>query len=491
MSAIKKRPLNIHRFNTTNRINRLKKLNNDNKSTSEGNNDNDSGKSQQALTKSLGRDSNEYLETLIIQTLFPNSSREENSLRSLLPALTSSNNIDLQLYAFISLFLKKFLISWYNNVTDDYQFEFLNEVLYLLAHITRFLEVRLRKLNLIDFLFDDLFIIFDSHLLNYSRLIDLNDSLLLPIPSLPTSSKNINENLIVTFQKLDYHPGCDDETLYLKLISYNFLNKILTADELNSKLSLNFLSTITNEFFLKQMVDKLSEPYIIWEIIGSCCDAILQKEKPRTEIVNEADDNSNNDSGILRSLFHAIAYTTSALSNDKSKSVGETSYHVFEFLNHLLNLNDKAPLSYSILKIINNNLHAKIRHLLRNLINNFLILKTFHNENFLISLISNLRLLFFPKDDELVLEERFIPTTEEELKTLMNEVKFKILKIFNDNLYFWCLKKFLYFQNDKLLETEVDNFLKSFEIKEINKHLILRLLDLMMLRIIDLPTASQ
>lgn len=75
-------------------------------------------------------------------------------LDALLPPLTSSNAVDIQLYAFIAVILNLFVQAWYNRITSDQQF--VDEIVQIIAHCTRGLEQRLRHVDLESLLLDEL-----------------------------------------------------------------------------------------------------------------------------------------------------------------------------------------------------------------------------------------------------------------------------------------------------------------------------------------------
>jgi sorting nexin-19 len=79
------------------------------------------------------------LETLT-EVLCPTS---QEPLDKALPALTSSANVDLELYALIALIFRDFVYKWYGQITNDVAF--VQEVVTVVAHVTRALEERLRK----------------------------------------------------------------------------------------------------------------------------------------------------------------------------------------------------------------------------------------------------------------------------------------------------------------------------------------------------------
>lgn len=80
----------------------------------------------------------------------------------LLPPLTSSNEVDLQLYAILAVILKEFVIAWYSKITPDHVF--VDEVIQVVAHCTRALEQRVRKVNLEALLLDELPQLVDTHI---------------------------------------------------------------------------------------------------------------------------------------------------------------------------------------------------------------------------------------------------------------------------------------------------------------------------------------
>jgi hypothetical protein len=80
----------------------------------------------------------------------------------LLPPLTSSNEVDLQLYAILAVILKEFVYVWYAKITPDHVF--IDEVIQVIAHCTRALEQRLRKVDLESILLDEVPQLIEAHL---------------------------------------------------------------------------------------------------------------------------------------------------------------------------------------------------------------------------------------------------------------------------------------------------------------------------------------
>lgn len=79
----------------------------------------------------------------------------------LLPPLTSRNDVDLQLYAIIAIVIRDFVQMWYSKITPDEAF--VDEIVAIIAHCTRALEQRLRKVDIESLLLDELPELFDRH----------------------------------------------------------------------------------------------------------------------------------------------------------------------------------------------------------------------------------------------------------------------------------------------------------------------------------------
>jgi hypothetical protein len=83
-------------------------------------------------------------------------------LEELLPPLTSSNKIDIQLYALIAVVLNLFVQTWYNKITPDQ--DFVANVVQIIAHCTRGLEQRLRDVDLEGLLLEELPAVLNEHI---------------------------------------------------------------------------------------------------------------------------------------------------------------------------------------------------------------------------------------------------------------------------------------------------------------------------------------
>lgn len=84
-------------------------------------------------------------------------------LQELLPPLTSSNDVDFQLYAIIAIIIKEYVYTWYAKITLDHGF--VDEVLRTVAHCTLALEERLRRIDVQQLVLDELPRLAEAHII--------------------------------------------------------------------------------------------------------------------------------------------------------------------------------------------------------------------------------------------------------------------------------------------------------------------------------------
>lgn len=70
--------------------------------------------------------------------------------------------MDLQLYAFLAIILREFVQSWYSKITTDENF--VAEIIHIIAHCSRALEQRFRKVDLESLLLDEIPDLLDKHI---------------------------------------------------------------------------------------------------------------------------------------------------------------------------------------------------------------------------------------------------------------------------------------------------------------------------------------
>ncbi|KAK6194261.1 hypothetical protein LQW54_011611 [Pestalotiopsis sp. IQ-011] len=187
----------------------------------------------------------------------------------LLPPLTSRNDVDLQLYALISVILKEFVQKWYSNITNDETF--VAEIVQIIAHFTRALEQRLRNVDLESLLFDELPELLDAHVRAYRTASNSAAK-----PPLEANHREIYHSLwpLPALSPLP-KPGDasstkaqnDNETAYRQLLVQGVLALLLPTEDLENECLTSLVGQILSELIIGNLVaKKLSEPWLLLEV---------------------------------------------------------------------------------------------------------------------------------------------------------------------------------------------------------------------------------
>ncbi|TQB71452.1 hypothetical protein MPDQ_007579 [Monascus purpureus] len=180
------------------------------------------------------------------------SSSAPQSLEELLPPLTSSNEVDFQLYALLAIIIKEFVYSWYSKITPDHLL--VNEIIQVVAHCTRALEQRLRQTNVTQLILDELPALVQSHIVSY-RLAQQQSKL----SGLPTSLRKV-------YHALNPHPGLspvpdpsdsqaiaqqqENEAIYRQLLARGVLTVLLPTEDLENTGLRTFVGDILADLIL-------------------------------------------------------------------------------------------------------------------------------------------------------------------------------------------------------------------------------------------------
>ncbi|CCH45612.1 hypothetical protein BN7_5195 [Wickerhamomyces ciferrii] len=411
--------------------------------------------------KEILKDSDKYLNKLLKKLYFPKSL--SNDYTKHLPNLTkSSSKLDIQLYCFLGLLIKNFINKWYYKLSDSP--DFINELIQLISKITKDLEKRLQDVNFGEMILDDFFIILNNHLSLYKYIQKNQDSMFLPIE--PGDFHH-------GFDILDTHPGLnpqdpDSESNYLRILSKNILRHLLPPEEQKSELVMEFMKSLISDLILRIILEKLTKPYQIMEIISIICDLILKKEEQNPP----RDDKSS----IMESLTNSLKTfinLISAPSNPQTKSSLDISnLGIWKFLSNLFEIPGKSPILYSLVSsasIITST--TMINSSINNLISN--ITPKIINEDTICMILQKFRNILFPQDDEMGPSRK--EPNEEEFQLIKRGTKMKIIQVLQKKGV-WNLLN--------VDDDEIDEFLKGLEDEHINKHLILRILDMIIVKLI-------
>lgn len=82
-------------------------------------------------------------------------------VEDVLPPLTSSNEVDIQLYAILAIVIKDFVNTWYTKISPDHGF--VDEIVQIIAHCSRAVEQRIRQTDVVQLCLDEIPILLQRH----------------------------------------------------------------------------------------------------------------------------------------------------------------------------------------------------------------------------------------------------------------------------------------------------------------------------------------
>lgn len=84
------------------------------------------------------------------------------TIEEILPPLTSFNDVDVELYAILAIIVKDFVNTWYARITPDHAFT--GEIIQIVAHCSRALEQRIRKVDIPALCLDEIPLLVQNHI---------------------------------------------------------------------------------------------------------------------------------------------------------------------------------------------------------------------------------------------------------------------------------------------------------------------------------------
>ncbi|KAJ5507556.1 hypothetical protein N7527_009699 [Penicillium freii] len=258
----------------------------------------------------------------------------------LLPPLTSSNDVDRQLYALLAIIIKEFVYSWYSKITPDQAL--VNEVLQVIAHCTRALEQRLRQIDVAQLALDEIPGLVEAHVLSY-RLARQQSHL----SGLPTSYRTL-------YHELNPHPGLSpvpdpgdpdtiaeqvqNEAVYRRLLANGILAVLLPTEDLeNSSLRALVVDVIADLVLGNQVSGRACEGWFIWETMGKLAAQVGRRQ-------TQDDTKSAPDTQINRLEKFGLLSTDDGLPDQPSASFSATAW--------IWNLLQMIYLGYAVLRFI-------------------------------------------------------------------------------------------------------------------------------------------
>ncbi|KAJ5208801.1 hypothetical protein N7449_003180 [Penicillium cf. viridicatum] len=258
----------------------------------------------------------------------------------LLPPLTSSNDVDRQLYALLAIIIKEFVYSWYSKITPDQAL--VNEVLQVIAHCTRALEQRLRQIDVAQLALDEIPGLVEAHVLSY-RLARQQSHL----SGLPTSYRTL-------YHELNPHPGLspvpdpgdpdtiaeqvENEAVYRRLLANGIIAVLLPTEDLeNSSLRALVVDVIADLILGNQISGRACEGWFIWETMGKLAAQVGRRQ-------TQDNTNSAPDTQINRLEKFGLLSTDDELPDQPSASFSTTAW--------IWNLLQMVYLGYVVLRFI-------------------------------------------------------------------------------------------------------------------------------------------
>ncbi|TVY54715.1 PXA domain protein 1 [Lachnellula cervina] len=204
-------------------------------------------------------------------------------INEILPPLTSSNEVDVELYAFIAIIIREFVQTWYSKITPDPYF--VEEVVKIIAHCTRALEQRLRKVDLESLLFDELPDLLETHVQAYrtahysthpSPLEGEPRKIYHSLWPFPALAPVPDDNAFVQQQM-------NNEAHYRQLLVHGILAVLLPTEDLENDCLTTLVGQIFSEMILGGGIGgKASEPWLLWEGITKVSE-VIQDHLPKSK----------------------------------------------------------------------------------------------------------------------------------------------------------------------------------------------------------------
>ncbi|KPI36834.1 uncharacterized protein AB675_11791 [Cyphellophora attinorum] len=231
--------------------------------------------------------SNEYLSdaatlSLIRRILIGESNATDRAspgpIEGALPPLTSSNDVDIQLYAIISIVVKDFIQPWYTKITPDQAF--VDEVVHIVAHCSRALEQRLRHADIAGLILDEVPAILVQHVEDFQAATISHGSL-------PYGS-----DLVQVYHALNPHPALDPalsddartatERAHRQLLIQGALAVLLPTEDLqNSSLRILVTDVLADLILGRAINDRLCQGWFLHEMMSKVTVIISRRTHPK------------------------------------------------------------------------------------------------------------------------------------------------------------------------------------------------------------------
>ncbi|KAE8135596.1 PXA domain-containing protein [Aspergillus pseudotamarii] len=199
------------------------------------------------------------------------------SPEELLPPLTSSNEVDRELYALIAVIIKEFVFSWYSKITSDQVL--VSEVIQVIAHCTRAVEQRLRDTDVSQLVLDEIPTLVEEHIISYRLAREQSQLSGLTSPAREIyHSLNPHPSLSPIPDPTDTHTvtqQADNEARYRQLLVSGVLAVLLPTEDLKNACLRTLVCDILADLIIgNQVSGKMCEGWFLWESVTKLIDLV-------------------------------------------------------------------------------------------------------------------------------------------------------------------------------------------------------------------------
>lgn len=428
--------------------------------------------------KGTGKEDEDVVEQVIQRTLFPREGGYAD-WRIKLPRLTESDKVNKEFYALLGLVLRQFVSSWYLKITEDPTFVY--EIVKTVSGVVGRLEDRVLSLDLGTVILDDLPYILDAHIQDF-RLAKRRHADGLGLETLEATFKNMRPHIATQ--------NAENEQLFLKVLAKGLTRSLLNDVEVNSACSKTLVSTIISDIALKNAVERLSEPWMIHEIIIKIIDQLTNKKKKeiKEEFTEDVKLSMTQQIGVLYDQTiskiaqlvayggKSFAYIVSSSSGKKHEegSVPLITRALFPLIDHVLQLSERKPLLISLASIFARLLRTDKLASMSSQVAHSAINRHVRNDALVCTVLRAARETLFPNNGNMG-PPRIIPN-ELEQQELYEKTRSKLNALFPERI------RTHVYSGDT--DSVVTDLLDVFSNKQINKSLVYNVLDYSILSLV-------
>ncbi|KAA8899916.1 hypothetical protein TRICI_006286 [Trichomonascus ciferrii] len=437
------------------------------------------GGSSKEHKRGIEKENGDIAEQVIQRTLFPRDGGNAD-WRIKLPRPTESDRVNKEFYALLGLILRQFVSSWYSKITEDGKFVY--EIVKTVSGVVGRLEDRALSLDLDTIILDDLPYMLDAHIQDF-RFAKRRHAGGLGLETLEATFKNMRPHIATQ--------NAENEQLFLKVLAKGLTLSLLNDVEVNSACSKTLVSTIISDIALKNAVERLSEPWMIHEIIIKIIDQLTNKKKEelRDEFTEDVKLSMTQQIGLLYSqtiskIAQLVAYggksfayvvsSSSSRNEREGESIPLITRSIFPLIDHILQFSERKPLLTSLISIFAQILKTDKLASTSSQVAQAAINRHVRSDELVCTILRAARETMFPNNGNMG-PPRIIPN-EDEQRELYEKTRSKLNALFPERM------KTHVYSNDT--DSVVIDLLDVFSNKQINKSLVYNVLDYAILSLV-------